>query len=79
MQGAILRKATSLVASHVLGPAASPSLRLALRQRLHATVAGASVLWFLIDTSAMGDTLLHIGLEHDFVTSAKLIRLDSIA
>ncbi|KXZ55855.1 hypothetical protein GPECTOR_2g1406 [Gonium pectorale] len=72
-QGALIKSATSVVADAVLGPTASASLRVALRQRLRATVAGASVLWFLINTSAMGDTLAQLGQDHDMVSCAKLV------
>jgi hypothetical protein len=62
------------VADAVLGPAASAGLRHVMLQRLRATVAGASVAWFMMHHMALTDGLVHLDFEHDFVHSAKLVR-----
>ncbi|PNW78949.1 hypothetical protein CHLRE_09g395547v5 [Chlamydomonas reinhardtii] len=73
VQGKAMKKASALVADAVLGPAASAGLRHGLLQRLRATVAGASVAWFVMNHMALSDGLVHLDFEHDFVHSAKLM------
>ncbi|KAG2426090.1 hypothetical protein HXX76_013278 [Chlamydomonas incerta] len=73
VQGKAMKRASAAVADAVLGPAASAGLRHGLLQRLRATVAGASVAWFVMNHMALSDGLVHLDFEHDFVHSAKLM------
>ncbi|PNH04263.1 hypothetical protein TSOC_009593 [Tetrabaena socialis] len=73
LNGSAVKNASAAAADAVLGPAASASLRLAMRRRLRATVAGASILLFLVHLAAMSPALAHIDFEHDFVASTKVL------
>ncbi|PNH04265.1 hypothetical protein TSOC_009591 [Tetrabaena socialis] len=71
--GSAVKSAGAAAVDAVLGPAASASLRLAMRRRLRATVAGASILLFLVHLAAMSPALAHMDFEHDFVASTKVL------
>ncbi|GLC51902.1 hypothetical protein PLESTB_000561100 [Pleodorina starrii] len=73
VQNIAARHATAAVTELVLGPSASPAARDVLVNRVQATVAGASIAWFLLNLAAMSDSLTHLDFEHDFVTSVKVV------
>ncbi|GLC35162.1 hypothetical protein PLESTB_000561200 [Pleodorina starrii] len=73
VQGPAMSKSTMHAAEAVLGPDAPEALRQQLRQRLRYTLAGASVMWFLLNLHHTTDVLAHLDFEHDFVTSSKTV------
>ncbi|EFJ44064.1 hypothetical protein VOLCADRAFT_95765 [Volvox carteri f. nagariensis] len=68
----IMNTATMAAAEAVLGHDAPAALRRRLRERLRCTLAGASVMWFLLNLHTTSDMLAHLDFEHDFVTSSKV-------
>ncbi|GIL42413.1 hypothetical protein Vafri_387 [Volvox africanus] len=73
VQGVAARHATAAVADMVLGPHSCEVTRTCLVNRVQATVAGASIMFFIGNLAAMSDALMHLDFEHDFTGSAKVL------
>ncbi|KAG2483227.1 hypothetical protein HYH03_017884 [Edaphochlamys debaryana] len=73
IQSILVKRATHAAADHVLGPGAPEHAREALQHRLRATLCGASILFFLLNTHSMTDTLMHINWHDDLATTAKMV------
>ncbi|GLI70626.1 hypothetical protein VaNZ11_015560 [Volvox africanus] len=73
LQSMIMNTSTMKAAEAVLGAEAPEVSREQLRQRLRYTLAGASVMWFLLNLHQTTDVLTHLDFEHDFVTSTKVV------
>ncbi|GLI70628.1 hypothetical protein VaNZ11_015562 [Volvox africanus] len=73
VQGVAARHATAAVAEMVLGPQSCEVTRADLVKWVQATVAGASVMFFIGNLAAMSDALMHLDFEHNFTGSAKVV------
>ncbi|GLC35165.1 hypothetical protein PLESTB_000561500 [Pleodorina starrii] len=71
-QWRLVKRATAGVTDALLGPAASPSLRLLLRRALRAAVAMASTAAFLLKLWGLAASLDHLDFAHDMKTDAEL-------
>ncbi|GIL89651.1 hypothetical protein Vretimale_1806 [Volvox reticuliferus] len=73
VQNVAARHATAAVAEAILGPHTCEVTRTHLVNWVQATVAGASIMFFIGNLAAMSDTLMHLDFEHDFTESAKVM------
>ncbi|GIL42407.1 hypothetical protein Vafri_388 [Volvox africanus] len=71
-QRKLMKRATAVVADALLGPGATPSLRLLLRRALRAVVAMASSVTFLLKLSVMISSLGQLDFVHDIRADAEL-------
>ncbi|GIL89645.1 hypothetical protein Vretifemale_17438, partial [Volvox reticuliferus] len=71
-QRKLMKRATAVVADTLLGPGATPSLRLLFRRALRAAVAMASTVTFLLKLSAMVSSLDQLDFVHDIRADAEL-------